>query len=506
MYGAYPVRAIREAEARAMAQSDEGALMQLAAAGLARAVLKELHDLRGRPYGSRVLVVVGPGNNGGDGLFAAVRLARRGVAVRAWRTAEAVHDDGWAAFLAAGGREVDPSGALAELGRADLVIDAVVGIGGRGGLAEPVARLAEECRATGVPVVAVDLPSGLTPEPAAVWGFSGGASGGTSATSVSTPERLTASGAPAADPVTSGRGLFTADVTVTFGGHKLCHVMQPARAECGRIEYVDLGLDLPEPVARCWEPSDVARVWPVPAVTADKYSRGVVGVDAGSRQYPGAGVLATTGAVHAGAGMVRYTGDSHVAPFVHQALPNVVLGEGRVQAAVLGSGWGEREDGQRVVAHAIAEGLPLVLDADALRMLPSDGAHPGVVLTPHAGELARLLGCERVEVEADPLGALAEAVRLTGSTVLLKGATQYVASPGRPGVDIAVPGPAWTAQAGSGDVLAGICGTLLAAGLSTTDAAAAAAGIQALAARRLGPVAPQDLASRLPRIVQSIYL
>lgn len=501
MYGAYSVRSIREAEARAMIHIGEGALMQRAAAGLAQVVLGELHDLRGRAYGSRVLVVVGPGNNGGDGLYAAVRLARRGVDVRAWRTAQVVHDAGWAAFLAAGGREVDASGALAELGRADLVIDAVIGIGGRGGLAGPVALLAQECRATGVPVVAVDLPSGLAPEPVAGWGVVGGASGA----SVSTPARSASSRGPSAGPVTPSRGRFTADVTVTFGGHKLCHVMQPARAECGRIEYVDLGLVLAGPVARCWEPSDVARVWPVPAVTADKYARGVVGVDAGSRQFPGAGVLATTGAVHAGAGMVRYTGDSHVAPFIHQALPNVVVGEGRVQARVLGSGWGDREDGRRVVADAIAEGLPLVLDADALRMLPSHGSHPGVLLTPHAGELARLLGCERFEVEADPLGALAEAVRLTGATVLLKGATQYVAAPGRPEVDIAVPGPAWTAQAGSGDVLAGICGTLLAAGLSTVEAAAAAAGIQALAARRLGPVAPQDLAQQLPRIIQSIY-
>lgn len=484
-----------------MAVGAEGALMQVAAAGLAHAVLGELHDLRGRAYGSRVLVVVGPGNNGGDGLFAALRLARRGVDVRAWRTAEVVHHAGWTAFLAAGGREVDISGALAELGRADLVIDAVVGIGGRGGLAEPVARFAQRCRASGVPVVAVDLPSGLAPEPVALWGVAGGAS----AHLESAPEDGPSTRGPSAAPGGRSRERFTADVTVTFGGHKLCHVMQPARAECGRIEYVDLGLILPAPVARCWEPSDVARVWPVPAVGADKYSRGVVGVNAGSRQYPGAGVLAATGAVHAGVGMVRYTGDSQVAAFIHQALPNVVVGEGRVQARVLGSGWGDREDGRRVVADAIAEGVPLVLDADALRMLPPEGAHAGVLLTPHAGELARLLGGERDEVEADPLGALAEAVRLTGATVLLKGATQYVASPGRQEVDLAVPGPAWTAQAGSGDVLAGICGALLAAGLSTADAAAAAAGIQALAARELGPVPPQDLATQLPRIIQSIY-
>ena len=281
--------------------------------------------------------------------------------------------------------------------------------------------------------------------------------------------------------------------------------MQPARSACGRIRLVDIGLALPEPLADCWEPADVAAAWPVPPVTADKYSRGVVAVDAGSAQYPGAGVLAASGAVHAGAGMVRFTGDPEVARLVHQSLPNVVVAPGRVQARVFGPGWGDRENGRRLVADAIEEGLPLVLDADALGLLPHGGAHPGVLLTPHAGELARMLGCDRAAVEADPLGAVGEAVRLTAATVLLKGATQYVGSPLRARVAIAVPGPSWTAQAGSGDVLAGICGALLAAGLATVEAATAAAGIQALAARRLGPVTPQVLAGGLPHIIQTIY-
>lgn len=467
MYGAWSVAAIRAAEADAFAVVGDEALMQRAATGLAAVVLRELREIRGRVYGARVLVVAGSGNNGGDGLFAAAQLARRGVAVLAWRTAGVAHAAGWAALIAAGGREVDADGALASLSRVDLVIDAVVGIGGRGGLADPVALLAGSCRSARVPVIAVDLPSGLPPEP-----------GG--------------------EAVPEARR-FTADVTVTFGGRKPCHVMEPARSACGRIVPVDIGLALDEPLLRCWEPADVAAVWPVPTAGADKYSRGVVGIDAGSARYPGAGVLTVVGAVHAGAGMVRYLGADAVATLIRQRLPNVVYGEGQVQARVLGSGWGDRPEGRRLVADAVESGLPVVIDADALGCLPAGGVHPGVLLTPHAGELARVLGVSRAEVTADPLAALAAAVSLTRATVLLKGATQYVADPGSVTVEVAVPGPAWTAQAGSGDVLAGICGTLLAAGLSTVDAAMAGASIQALAARAApGPVPPQDMRLPLP--------
>lgn len=480
MYGAYRVEAIRAAEAAAIEAAGDGVLMGRAAAGLAQETLGELRR-RGRVYGSRVLLAVGPGNNGGDALFAAATLARRGVTVRAWRTSAVVHGLGWAAFLAAGGQELDGAAAMASLPRADLVIDGVFGIGGRGGLPGPVARFASACRDTGVPVVAVDLPSGLPTD----------------------PPFLRAEG-PDFKPALPEH--FRAALTVTFGGHKLCHVLQPARSRCGRIELVDIGLEMGGPAVRCWEPGDLAAAWPVPDESSDKYGRGVVGIDAGSVRYPGAGVLVTLGAVHAGAGFVRYTGAPTVAALINQRLPNVVIGEGRVSARVLGSGWGDRADGPQVVAGAIHSGLPVVIDADALGFLPASGCHERVLLTPHAGELARLLGGDRDEVEADPLAAVAAAARTTGATVLLKGATQYVATPGRSTVDIAVPGPAWTAQAGSGDVLAGICGTLLAAGLQTATAAAVAAGIQALAAERHpGPVPPQDLAGGLAETIQSIY-
>lgn len=462
----YTVEQIRAAEAQALRRSSAqafavvgpDALMQRAAAGLAAAILRRLR----RVYGARVLLVVGRGNNGGDALFAGAILARRGVAVTAWRAASAVHEPGWAALLAAGGREVDAATALAGLSGQRLVVDGVAGIGSRPGLAEPVARFAAACREVGVPVVAVDLPSGLAPEP----------------------------------PFTDGTH-FVADLTVTFGGYKLCQLLEPARSDCGDVELVDIGLDLPEPSVTRWSEVELGSAWPVPDATSDKYSRGVVGLDTGSVDYPGAAVLTAAGAVGAGAGMVRYLGPPEVAARILDRFPNVVPGQGRVQALVLGSGWGNRKD-RGIVARAVAAGLPTVVDADALRHLPAQGGHPGVLLTPHAGELARLLGAERDEVAADPIAAIRRAVTRTNCTVLLKGATQYVASPAEDRVWLGIPGPAWTAQAGSGDVLAGISGALLAAGLPPVTAALAAASVQArTAAAHPGPLPPHVLAEAL---------
>ncbi|HQZ00367.1 MAG TPA: bifunctional ADP-dependent NAD(P)H-hydrate dehydratase/NAD(P)H-hydrate epimerase [Propionicimonas sp.] len=456
----YTVAQIREAEGRAFEVVAPGALMQRAAAGLAAALVRRLRA-GGRAYGARVLLVVGSGNNGGDALYAGARLARRGVRVEAWRVGTGVHAGGWTELLASGGREVDAASANAGLSRCALVVDAVAGIGSRPGLDGPVAEFAAAVASGRVPLVAVDLPSGLSPEPP----FS-------------------------AEPH------FEAALTVTFGGLKACQLMEPARSACGEIELVDIGLDLPEPAFVRWDASDLAKVWPVPDARSDKYSRGVVGLDTGSPDYPGAGVLSAAGAVGAGAGMVRYLGGREVGARVLDRFPNIVLSAGRVQALVLGSGWGERKD-DGVVARAVAAGVPLVVDADGLRHLPERG-RASVVLTPHAGELAALLGASRDEVAADPVAAVRAAAERTGCTVLLKGASQFVATPGDARVWIAVPGPAWTAQAGSGDVLAGICGTLLAAGLPPVKAALAAASVQALtASAHPGPMPPHELAARL---------
>ncbi len=524
----YTVEQIRDAESRALQQSSGGgdALMQRAAAGLATVILRELalgdgalrdgalrdaarvprtapqgaldplavpeeraggsrHEGRvyppltvpeeraggsrheGRVYGSRVLLVVGSGNNGGDALFAGARLARRGVAVTAWRVGSTVHEAGWAALRAAGGREVDAAGAMTELPRQRLVVDGVAGIGSRPGLTPEVAAFAAACAETGVPVVAVDVPSGLAPEP------------------------------PFSDA-----DHFRADLTVSFGGYKLCQLLQPARSACGRVELIDIGLDLPEPAVSQWGVAELIEAWPVPDARSDKYSRGVVGIDTGSPDYPGAAVLSTAGAIAAGPGMVRYLGPEPVCARVIDHFPNVVTSPGRVQAWVVGSGWGSRADGPARVQEILDSGLPAVLDADAIGHLPAAGGHPGVVLTPHAGELARLLGRDRAEVTADPIAAVRDAVTATGCTVLLKGASQYVAAPGQGRVWVALEGPAWTAQAGSGDALAGSCGTLLAAGLDPVRAALAAASGQARAAAvHPGPRPPQRLAETLADLV-----
>ena len=247
---------------------------------------------------------------------------------------------------------------------------------------------------------------------------------------------------------------------------------------------------------------ELAACWPVPGGRDHKYTRGVVGIDAGSSRYPGAALLAVAGALGAGPGMVRYLG-SAPGEFVISRHPSVVLADGQVQALVLGPGWGHREDAGERLEAACAREVPMVLDADALRRLP----HPlpgGCLLTPHPGEMAALLGIARREVEAAPVETARQAAVAFRATVLLKGGIQPVATPdGR--VRLALPGPAWSAQAGSGDVLAGACGTLLAAGLPVAVAALAAASLQAMTASRfLGPWPPEVQAARFPGVVAEL--
>lgn len=468
MYTVYSVAAIRRAEEATGDALASGELMQRAASGLAAAIADDLGAGRhhGGLRGRSVLLAVGPGNNGGDALYAGVRLLRRGVRVTAWRTAETVHGDGWAAFVSSGGRVTDAIGALELLPEVDLVVDGVLGIGGRGGLDGPAAVFARACFDTGTRVVAVDLPSGLE-----------------------------------GDSCRAFRS-FHADLTVTFGGRKACHVLQPAASACGRVAVVDIGLDLGPGLLDGWEAADVAAHYPWPGPTSDKYARGALGVDTGSAGYPGAAVLSVTGAVYGGAGFVRYLGTAREA--ICAALPNVVPVPGRVQAWLLGSGWGERHDAAVLVETRLADGLPTVLDAEAIGALPAGAGRPDVLLTPHAGELAGLLGVARDDVVADPLGAARRGAAQTGCTVLLKGATQYVAEPsGR--VRLAVPGPAWTAQAGSGDTLAGLAGAMLAAGRTAPEAALLAASLQAIAARNYpGPRPPQDLARLVADVLPTL--
>ncbi|MCH0563340.1 MULTISPECIES: NAD(P)H-hydrate dehydratase [unclassified Streptomyces] len=470
MRTAYSVETVRAAERELMARLPQGALMQRAAAGLAAACA----DLLGRVYGSRVVLLVGSGDNGGDALYAGARLARRGAGVTAVLLNPGhVHAAGLAALRRAGGTVTGTGDAPAAIDRADLVVDGIVGIGGTGGLrpeAVPLADAAERSRAA---VVAVDLPSGVDADTGEVHGAA-----------------------------------LRADLTVTFGTHKPGLMIDPARDHAGSVRLVDIGLALPgEAELEALQHADVARLLPVPGAESDKYRRGVVGVAAGSARYPGAAVLAVSGALRGGAGAVRYVGPAGGA--VITRFPETLVSDkgpkaaGRVQAWVVGPGAG---DDAATVAEVLTADVPVLVDADGLRLAERDTVRARTaptLMTPHAGEAAALLGVAREEVEGARLDAVRELAGRYGATVLLKGSTTLVASPGGPEpVRVNATGTSWLATAGSGDVLSGLAGSLLAAGLAARDAGSAAAYLHGLAGRIAAvgaPVGAHDIAEAIPR-------
>lgn len=397
MRTAYSVETVRAAERELMARLAEGALMQRAAAGLAAACA----DLLGRVYGSRVVLLVGSGDNGGDALYAGARLARRGAGVTAVLLApERTHGAGLAALRRAGGT-VAGSGAAEELIlRADLVVDGIVGIGGKGGLrpeAVPLAGYAADSRAA---VVAVDLPSGIEADTGEVRGTA-----------------------------------VRADLTVTFGTHKPGLLIDPGREYAGSVRLVDIGLELPEEAGlEALQHADVAARLPVPGAESDKYRRGVVGIAAGSARYPGAAVLAVSGALRGGAGAVRYVGPA--ADAVISRFPETLVSDqgparaGRVQAWVVGPGVG---DDASAVAEVLGADVPVLVDADGLRLADRSAVRARTaptLMTPHAGEAAALLGVSRESVEGARLASVRELALRYGATVLLKGSTTLVADPG----------------------------------------------------------------------------
>lgn len=238
--------------------------------------------------------------------------------------------------------------------------------------------------------------------------------------------------------------------------------------------------------------------WPVPEASSDKYSRGVVGLHSGSATYPGAALLGCAGALYGGAGMVRYLGDAP-RDLIVGTYPSVVTAPGRVQVHVVGSGWGDRSDARELL-DSLGHQVPWVVDADAIALVPHLELPQGSLLTPHAGELARLMGVQRRTVETDPARYAWQAATRWHTTVLLKGSTQYVTN--GEGLYATEPGPAWTAQAGSGDVLAGLCGAVMAAGVQASRAALLAASLQAQTATTFpGPIPPDKLAEHFPAVL-----
>ncbi len=525
MREAWRVVDVRAAEEALMGTVADGVLMQRAAAGLAGRCAGLLADRYGRLPGRRVVLLVGAGNNGGDALYAGARLARRGAAVTALLLApDRAHAAGLADLRAAGGT-VRPAHADAGTGSrnangtgnesgggsrnangtgngsgggsgppdggrsrpVDLVMDGIVGIGAQGGLRPAAARLVREVTSRvasdgGRPiVVAVDAPSGIDVDTGHVPGEA-----------------------------------VRADVTVTFGCLKPGLLVGAAAPLAGLVELVDIGLRpwlRTDPAVRVADLLDVAGWWPRPGPDSNKYTRGVVGLATGSARYSGAAVLSVAGAQAGPAGMIRYAGSA--ATYVRHAHPSAVVADrvadaGRVQAWVCGSGLGSGRRAADDLRGVLAAPVPACLDADALTMLV-DGSMAGwlrgrvadTVLTPHDGEFARLAGsppgADRVEA------ALQLAVR-TNAVVLLKGDRTVVATPaGRAWANPT--GTPYLATAGSGDVLAGLLGSLLAAGLSGERAAVAAAYAHGLAGRHAalsGPVTAEDVAAALRPVVGSL--
>ncbi len=444
MINAYTGTQIRTAEARLIDAGEGPALMRAAAHGLAQHTMTLLRERFGGVYGARIAALIGSGNNGADALFAMARLASRGVACTAVLMTPKVHEEGMAAFKRAGGKVVEtgregPAGsrgrnrrwhrATEALTGVALVIDAVLGTGARGSVSLPTIP-------DNILVVACDLPSGVD-----------------------------------ADTGNAPDGVLQADLTVTFGAIKTGLTVGAGHLLSGRIEVVDIGLvpHLGEPDLFVMEDSDVRRLFPRPARNAQKYSRGVLGLVAGSDEYPGAAVLSTTAAVNTGVGMLRTVVTETVRPLLSQAVPEAVAAhsaDAHVQAWAVGPGIGEDVDPLAATQTAISSGLPCVVDASALAKLTQEQGHSKLVLTPHAGELTDLLQragmrIDRETVEQNPVRWARWAAVGYSSVVLLKGSATVCVAPDGHTIVSNNGGPE-LATAGSGDVLTGILGAILA--------------------------------------------
>lgn len=443
-------------------------------------------DAVARRWPSRpVLVLCGPGNNGGDGFVAARILAERGWPVRLALLGERGALKGDAAIAAAGWTgPVEPLGP-ASLGDARLVIDALFGAG----LARPLEGTPHDVIAAlnegGVPVVAVDVPSGVD-----------GASG-------------------------EVRGIAPrAVLTVTFFRRKPGHLLLPGRALCGAVVVAPIGipaavLDRVGPAAAANHPDCWRHLFPWPQAEAHKYTRGYALV-VGGAVMTGAARLAARAAARLGAGLVTVASPEAAFPVYAAALTGVIvqpagtrdafqalLADRRRNAALIGPGAGVGPETRDRALALLAAGKRTVLDADALtvfaddpptlfRAIRSAGGGPPV-LTPHEGEFARLF-----DQTGSKLERARRAAALSGAVVLLKGNDTVIASPdGR--AAISENAPAELATAGSGDVLAGMVLALLAQGMPAFEAAAAAVWLHAAAARRHGPgLVAEDLVENIP--------
>lgn len=433
MLGLYPVADVRAAEEEVMATVPVGTLMQRASFGLAVECTRLLREIVGAVSGARVAILVGSGNNGGDALFAGAVLQARGVQVCAYTVGERWHEAGARALLDNGGRIEPFADSLPDV---ELILDAVVGIGAVGPLREPGRSAIQQANASDALRVAVDVPSGVDADDGSVL----------------------------------GDAAFCADVTVTFGCAKPGLFQAPGADFAGAVRLVDIGLDqvLPRPMWQVVGLTDALEYLHGPSRHAYKYSRGVVGVAAGSARYPGAARLAVAGARFTGVGMTTILDrDDDVAQDTVREFPDVVTTRDdprmvdRISAWVCGPGFVGDEADADLIGVLLQLPVPVVLDAGALSAVARDahlrtaieerGQRGRVtVLTPHAGEYRALFG--------DDEGSAASKI---GAITVRKGPATCICLPDGTGfIDTA--GTADLACAGSGDVLAGIIAGLLA--------------------------------------------
>ena len=465
-----------------------------------RAVARAAIDLLGARYGSRVAVVCGKGNNGGDGLVAARLLMREGVDVRCFLVCSREEVQGAAAkhlqWSEAAGVRVEPFG-RARLGSfaPDLVVDAIFGTG-FSGRAEGAAGEAIEAICDASLVVAVDIPSGVD-------GSTGACDG----------------------PCVS------ADVTVAIAAEKWGTSQPPGSIHAGSVHVVDIGIPIPPDAAEVWmvDGDDVARMLPGRKPDAHKRSAGAVVILAGSDPMPGAAALAGVGALRMGAGYVSLGTTGEAVRVVTELVPEILctrltsdaqLDAGsltdlidaldRADAVAAGPGLGRGEEISALVRELLSTvEAPLVLDADALNALEGDLSFVSqrsepTILTPHAGEMARLLGCTNSEVVHDRLGAARAAASQSGNAVVLLKGQRTIVATARASYVVGSGGPE-LATAGTGDVLTGAITALCAAGVPPVEAAIAGAHVHgiagALAGQRLGTsaVMARDVADGLGR-------
>ena len=455
---------------------------------------------RRSPYGApQVRIVAGPGNNGGDGFVAARILADRGLPVRLLLLGDRsrLKGDAAEAFRRWQG-PTEPASPQALAG-ADAIVDALFGAGLDRAIDGAAAELIAAINAAGVPVLAVDLPSGIH--------------GGTGAV--------------------LGTAVQATD-TVTFFRRKPGHLLLPGRLHCGTIEVADIGipdsvLERVRPQAFVNSPAWWARSFPVPRIDGHKYSRGHAVVASGGPASTGAARLAARGALRAGAGLVSIASPpdavainaaASLAVMVRQVDGpgelSEMLADRRFNALVLGPGGGVGPALRALVLAALEGERAAVLDADALS---SFADYPGAlfsfiitrpsttILTPHDGEFARLFGKSHEHTEIS--GKIARtrlASERSGAVVVLKGPDTVVAEPGGR-VSVAENAPPWLATAGSGDVLAGIAAGLLAQGMPAFEAASAAVWLHGEAGNDAGPgLIAEDLPDALRGVYRQLFV